>query len=74
MKLSKSIIAFLTISSDAQFGSVEQKRSKKRGALKRFGWKWPLCRDAENFCGKWKSIWTKTNLFQTVAEKSAQDQ
>jgi len=50
MKLSKSIIAFLTISSDAQFGSVEQKRSKKRGALKRFGWKWPLCRDAENFC------------------------
>ena len=52
MKLSNSIIAFLTISSDAQFGAVEQKRSKKRGALQRFGWKWPLCRDAENFCGK----------------------
>lgn len=48
MKLSTSIIAYLSMvtDSDAQLA----KKSSKRQELTRFGWKWPKCRDIDN-CG-----------------------
>merc|ERR1712193_92162 len=48
MKLSASIITLLSVNTpttNAQVGG-----SKKRNALTRYGWKWPLCRDIDN-CG-----------------------
>lgn len=48
MKLSASIITLLSVNTttNAQIGGG----SKKRNALTRYGWKWPLCRDIDN-CG-----------------------
>jgi len=47
MKLSTSIIAYLSLATEAQ---LPQKKSSKRAELTRYGWKWPKCRDIDN-CG-----------------------
>ena len=50
MKLSTSIIAYLSMVTDSN--AQLAKKSSKRQELTRFGWKWPKCRDIDN-CGKY---------------------
>lgn len=50
MKLSTSIIAYLSMVTDSNAQLAPQRKSSKRQELTRYGWKWPKCRDIDN-CG-----------------------
>ena len=52
MKLSTSIIAYLSMVTDSNAQLAPQRKSSKRQELTRYGWKWPKCRDIDN-CGKY---------------------